>query len=164
MQEILNNTQIEQKINRLAFQLLENTFEQGTIYMGGIHGNGLILAQKVAAIITSNSDLKVELFEITLNKTEPWSENISLSIPKEKMENGFVVLVDDVVNSGKTLQYALVEILQFPTKAIKTMTLVDRLHRRFPIKANYVGLTLSTTLKDRVDVDFNEGNSKAYLS
>lgn len=164
MQEILDNTQIEQKINRLAHQLLENSFEEGTIFMGGIHGNGYALAKKVAAIITDNSELNVELFEITMNKSEPWSSEINLSIPRKNMENGFIVLVDDVVNSGKTLQYALVEILQFPTKAIKTMTLVDRKHRRFPIKANYVGLSLSTTLMNRVDVEFKEGNSKAYLS
>jgi pyrimidine operon attenuation protein/uracil phosphoribosyltransferase len=164
MQEILNNTQIEQKINRLAHQLLENTFEEGTIYIGGIHGNGFVLANRLTKIITENSDLKIELFEINLNKSEPWSEDITLSIPKESMKNGYIILVDDVVNSGKTLQFALVEILQFPTKTIKVVTLVDRKHRRFPIKADFVGLSLSTTLMERVEVEFKEGNSKAYLT
>ena len=73
------------------------------------------------------------------------------------------MLVDDVINSGKTLQFALVEMLKFPTKAIKTVTLVDRKHRRFPIKANFVGLSLSTTLQDRVEVDLTAGAEKAYL-
>ena len=79
------------------------------------------------------------------------------------MENGYIVLVDDVLNSGKTMQYALVKILQFPTKAIKTLTLVDRKHRRFPIKANFVGMSLSTTLKQHVEVDLKSKKNKAYL-
>lgn len=163
MQEILNNQQIEQKINRLAHQLLENTFDEGTIYIGGIHGNGYELAKRLTNIISANSDLHIELFEIDLDKSEPWSGPVNLSIPKETMKNGYIVLVDDVVNSGKTLQFALVEILRFPTKAIKIVTLVDRKHRRFPIRTDFVGLSLSTTLKERVEVEFSDGNSKAYL-
>lgn len=164
MQEILNNTQIDQKINRLAHQLLENSFEEETLFIGGIHGNGFELAKRIASIINDTSELKVELFEINVNKSEPWSEAITFTIPNEQMKNGFIVLIDDVVNSGKTLQYALAEVLKFPTKAIKTLTLVDRKHRRFPIKADFVGLSLSTTLKERVEVEFNKNNSKAFLS
>ena len=163
MQEILSHLQIEQKINRLAHQLLENCFEEKEIFIGGIHGNGYILAERMARIIEDNSKVKIHLFEIKINKEEPWSESITLSMDKEKMKNGFIVLVDDVLNSGKTMQFALVEILQFPTKAIKTLALVDRKHRRFPIKANFVGLSLSTTLKERVEVDLTIANSKAYL-
>lgn len=163
MQEILSHLQIEQKINRLAHQLLENCFEEKEIFLGGIYGNGYILAEQLKSIIQTNSDLIIHLFEIKVNKSEPWSEKITLSLNREKMENGYVVLVDDVFNSGKTMQFALVEILQFPTKAIKTLTLVDRKHRRFPIKANFVGMSLSTTLKERVEVDLTSAKSKAYL-
>lgn len=163
MQEILSHIQIEQKINRLAHELLENCFEEKEIFIGGIQGNGHILAERLSKIITANSNLTMHLFEIKLNKSEPWSEDITLTLAKEQMENGYIVLVDDVLNSGKTMQYALVEILQFPTKAIKTLTLVDRKHRRFPIKANFVGMSLSTTLKEHVEVDLKEGNTKAYL-
>lgn len=82
---------------------------------------------------------------------------------KSRLENGYIVLVDDVLKSGKTMQYALNELLQFPTKAIKTLALVDRQHRRFPIKANFVGLSLSTTLKEHVEVVLSEKEQKAYL-
>lgn len=163
MQEILSHVQIEQKINRLAHQLLENCFEEKEIFIGGIQGNGYILAERLSNVIASNSNLKTHLFEIKLNKSEPWSQDITLTLDKEKMENGYIVLVDDVLNSGKTMQYALVEILQFPTKAIKTLTLVDRKHRRFPIKANFVGMSLSTTLKQHVEVDIKSKKNKAYL-
>ena len=80
------------------------------------------------------------------------------------MKNGFIVLVDDVLNSGKTMQYALTELLQFPTKAIKTLTLVDRTHRRFPVKADFVGIRLSTTLQERVEVQMDNNGTKAYLA
>lgn len=163
MQEILSHLQIEQKINRLAHQLLEDCFEEKEIFIGGIQGNGYILAERLSKIIQNNSDVVIHLFEININKSEPWSEGIKLSLDKEKMKNGYIVLADDVLNSGKTMQYALMEILQFPTKAIKTVTLVDRKHRRFPIKANFVGLSLSTTLKEHVRIELTENNSKAYL-
>ncbi|MFT6246071.1 MAG: pyrimidine operon attenuation protein/uracil phosphoribosyltransferase [Salibacteraceae bacterium] len=163
MQEILSHVQIEQKINRLAHQLLENCFEEKEIFIGGIQGNGYILAERLSNIIEANSVLKTNLFEVKLNKSEPWTKDITLSLDQKKLENGYIVLVDDVLNSGKTMQYALVEILQFPTKAIKTLTLVDRKHRRFPIKANFVGMSLSTTLKQHVEVDLKSKKNKAYL-
>ncbi len=163
MQQILDQRQIEQKINRLAHEILENTFEEGVIFVCGIHGNGFTLAKKLSEIIQANSDLKVVTFEITLNKEEPWSEEIVLSLDKEELKGGYIILADDVLNSGKTMQYALIELLRFPTRAIKTVTLVDRTHRRFPIKADFVGLSLSTTLKERVEVELNDKSSKAYL-
>ncbi len=164
MQEILSPVQIEQKIQRLAHELLENCFEEKEVFIGGIHGNGILLAQKLQNILIDATDVKIHLFEITLNKDEPWSEPIKLSIPSETLKNGFIVLVDDVLNSGKTMQYALTELLQFPTKAIKTLTLVDRTHRRFPIKADFVGIRLSTTLHERVEVQMDENDIKAFLA
>lgn len=163
MQEILSKEDISKKVNRLAFQLLENCFEEKTLFLGGIIGNGIILANRIAKIIRENSDLNVIIFKININKSEPWSEKIVLTEEKENLKNGYIVLIDDVLNSGKTMQYSLIEILQFPTKAIKTLTLVDRTHRRFPIKADFVGLSLSTTLKDRVEVTLSENEEKAYL-
>ncbi len=163
MQEILSSRDIKQKTERLAHQLIENTFEEETIFIGGIEGNGILLAESLAEIMRNHSDSKIVVFTIHINKSEPWSEPIRLSASKEDLKNAYIILVDDVFNSGKTMQFALVEILQFPTKAIKTVALVDRKHRRFPINANFVGLSLSTTLKDRVEVDLTPGAEKAYL-
>jgi len=163
MQEILSTLQIDQKINRLAHQLLENCFEEKEIFIGGIVGNGIALASKISKVIRENSDLTVHNFEIKVDKSEPWANDITLSEDKSRLENGYIVLVDDVLKSGKTMQYALNELLQFPTKAIKTLALVDRQHRRFPIKANFVGLSLSTTLKEHVEVVLSDTEQKAYL-
>jgi len=163
MQEILSKRQIDQKINRLAHQLLENCFEEGKIFIGGISGNGIKIAKRISNVLTQNSDLEVQLFEVIINKDEPWDGKTKLTADKEELKNGYIVLIDDVLNSGKTMQYALLEILQFPTKAIKTIALVDRTHRRFPIKANFVGLQLSTTLKEHVKIILNDQEEKAYL-
>jgi pyrimidine operon attenuation protein/uracil phosphoribosyltransferase len=163
MQEILSSQEIKQKTERLAHQLIENTFEEPKVFIGGIQGNGIILANTLADIMRKQMDNEITVFSIKVNKSEPWSEDIVLSSPISDMENGYIILVDDVFNSGKTMQFALVEILKFPTKAIKTVALVDRKHRRFPIKANFVGLSLSTTLKERVEIDLTAGNEKAYL-
>ena len=164
MQVILNHQQIQQKITRLGHELLENCFEENKIFIGGIQGNGFELAKKIAAIISRNSDISVNQFEIKINKTEPWKEEVSLNIDEDKLKKGFIILVDDVINSGKTMQYALVKILERPSKTIRTVVIVDRKHRRYPVKADIVGLSLSTTLKDRVEVVLGTSDSKAFLA
>lgn len=163
MQEILSSREIKQKTERLAHQLIENTFEEPKVFIGGIEGNGIIFANTLAEIMRKHTESDIIVFSIKVNKEQPWSEKIELSSPRSDMEDAYIILVDDVLNSGKTMQFALVEILQFPTKAIKTVALVDRKHRRFPIKANFVGLSLSTTLKEHVKVDLTSGQEKAYL-
>ena len=163
MQIVLTKTQIDQKITRLAHQIIENSYGERHIFIGGICGNGKILANALGEIIKSNSELEVTIFEINLHKDQPLQHEINLSVDSESLKDSFIVLVDDVLNSGKTMQYALNKLLEKPTKAIKTVALVDRTHRRYPIKADFSGIGLSTTLKERVQIDLNETNSKAYL-
>ena len=98
-----------------------------------------------------------------LDKIDPLSHPISLSIQEETLNNAYVILIDDVINSGSTMQYALKKMLQKPTKAIKTVVLIDRMHRRYPIKADFVGMSLSTTLKERVEVFLEPNSYKAIL-
>jgi pyrimidine operon attenuation protein/uracil phosphoribosyltransferase len=163
MQTILDQQQIQQKIVRLGHQLIEAAFDQEIIYLGGIIGNGYVLAQLLADVIAQNSALKVVCFEIKLNKDEPWSEPIAFSIDQKELKNSYIILIDDVVNSGKTMQYALLKFLEQATKAIKTVALIDRQHRRYPIKTDFAGLSLSTTLKNHVEVDFSASNAKVFL-
>jgi pyrimidine operon attenuation protein/uracil phosphoribosyltransferase len=163
MHTILSHKEIEQKITRLGHQLLENCFEEPVVFLGGICGNGIRLAREIQKIMQSNSDQQIEVFEISVDKEEPWKKPITLSIEEDRLKNGYIILVDDVLNSGKTMQYSLVKLLERPTKSIKTVALVDRTHRRYPIKADFVGISLSTTLKERVEIDLDGENSKAYL-
>jgi len=163
-QVILSHLQIEQKINRLAHQILENTFEEKEVFIAGIEGNGSILAELITEIIISNSTQEISLFTIKMDKDSPLSSAIELSIEKERINNSCVVLIDDVLNSGKTMQYALGKLLEQPLRTIKTVALVDRKHRRYPIKADFVGLSLSTTLKEHVKVSLEKGNYSAHLN
>ena len=161
-QEILSEIQIEQKTNRLAHQLIESFCEEKEVFIAGITGNGYYLAKKLSNIINVHGLIKSHIAEVKINKDEPWSDEITLDSDMNIMKNAVIILVDDVVNSGKTMQFALTKFLTFPTKAIKTVTLVDRKHRRFPIRVDFVGLSLSTTLQERVEVILGE-SSKAYL-
>jgi len=159
---VLDTTRLEQKITRIAHEIVENTFEVDTIFIAGISGNGAILAEKLAELIHTISNQKLHLFKITVEKDAPLSKSIDISIDTKSLNDATIILVDDVINSGRTMQYALMKILESPVKSVKTVALVDRKHRRYPIKADFVGLTLSTTLKERVEVSFGE-KSVAYL-
>lgn len=161
--EVLSNIQIQQKINRIAHQIIENTFEEEQLFIGSISGNGTELASRITEVIKKHSDQNITLFTLKINKQKPLESPIELNIDSQQLKDVGILLVDDVLNSGRTMQYALVKLLEQPTKFIKTVALVDRKHRRYPIKCDYVGLTLSTTLLERVEVNFEPKNSTAYL-
>ncbi|MGM0479782.1 MAG: phosphoribosyltransferase family protein [Bacteroidota bacterium] len=159
---VLNARQIEQKLDRIAYEILENNFDSPTICFIGIQGNGDKIAEELARRMQEISDIAVNTSSIHVDKTNPLGEAITLSTSIEDMSHQTLVLVDDVINSGRTMQYALRKLLEIPTERIKTVALVDRKHRKYPIRVDYVGLTLSTTLQDRVEVTF-EDTPLAYL-
>lgn len=163
MQVVLSKIQIDQKIMRLAHQILENAPEEKTIYLAGICGNGIRIANEIKTILIQYTSIQIEVFEIILNKENPLQHPITTTIDTQILTGGFIVLIDDVLNSGKTMQYALLKLLEQPVKAIKTLALVDRRHHRYPIKCDFVGIMLSTTLKDRVEINFDEKEYAAYL-
>lgn len=159
---ILTEKQIEQKIQRIAYEIVENNSENLDFALVGIVGNGVLLANKLAVLLAQITGKKPVISEITINKQEPLLDPVNLSVDANEIANHLVILIDDVLNSGKTMQYALAKLLEQPTRQIKTVALVDRKHRRYPIRCDYTGLTLSTTLQDRVDVDL-ENSIGAYL-
>jgi pyrimidine operon attenuation protein/uracil phosphoribosyltransferase len=162
MQEILTKKKIDQKLVRLAHQVLEDAADISEIHVVGISGNGMQIALKIHTELINNSEKTVHLHEIQLNKYNPLSEPIVLNASTD-FSNAYIVLVDDVLNSGLTMQYALMKLLEQPVKAVKTVALVDREHRCYPIKCDFVGMTLSTTLQERVEVEFGTDNYFAYL-
>ena len=159
---VLKNDQILQKTKRIAFQIHENTFEEDEIFVGGITGTGFILAQRIVDHLAGLSKQKIVLFEIKVNKKDPLSGRIELSIDDDLIKNSSVIVVDDVINSGRTMIYAVNRILENPVKILKIATLVNRTHRRFPVKADFVGLNISTTLQDSILVELGTENG-AYL-
>ena len=159
---ILNHRQIKQKINRIAHELYENNFEENEIIILGIENRGAILANRLAKILTEITDQTIELGSIKIDKDNPLDHDVVCSIDTEKIKNKTVIIVDDVLNTGKALIFAVRSILGYHVKSLQTVTLVDRRHRNFPIRADYVGLTLATTLKEHISVEFGEEDT-VYL-
>lgn len=159
---VLNATQVSQKIDRLAFEIHENTYTEKEIIIAGIAGNGFKLAELLAQRLANFSDIKVNLVSVNVNKKDPLAVDASVALEKADAEDKVVILVDDVLNSGKTLIYGIRHFLQVRLKALRTVALIDRDHKRFPVKADYVGLVLSTTLQEHIRVEL-EGEMAVYL-
>jgi pyrimidine operon attenuation protein/uracil phosphoribosyltransferase len=162
--KILNTLQIQQKLNRLAFEVYENNFSEKSLLVVGIDGNGYKIAKQLSEKLKEISSIKINLGKIKLNKDKPWEDEAMIDFKEKDFVNKTIVLVDDVLNSGKTLMYAVRLFLDKPVKKINTVILVDRSHTRFPVKADYVGLTLSTTLQEHIEADFSKKEKEAvYL-
>lgn len=161
---ILSNQEIEHKIKRIAYQIYETFVEEEEIVIAGISSNGFTFAKKIAEALNTISTLKVSLCEVRINKQNPESP-ITTSLTKEEYTNKGLVLVDDVLSSGTTLIYAVRHFLDVPLKKFKTAVLVDRNHKKYPVKADFKGISLSTSSLEHVQVVFDEnGDNYAYLS
>jgi pyrimidine operon attenuation protein/uracil phosphoribosyltransferase len=160
---VLNQTQIKQKTERIAFEILENSFEEETIFIAGIAGNGFTLAERIAHHLTTITDQEVRLFAVQVQKDNPLDAPITLSIADEDLTNQMVVIIDDVINSGRTMIHAVRRLLENKINILKVATLVNRTHRRYPVQADFVGLNIATTLKDNIIVEL-ESTEVAYLA
>lgn len=161
--QILDNKQVSQRLNRLAWQVYEQCSNETEIIAAGIGKNGYVLAQRIGALVESISGLKVNVSRIELNKDEPLSQPIKLEVDAETCRNKTVLVIDDVSNSGKTLMYGVKPFLEFPVRSILTLVLVDRDHNRYPVKTNFVGLSLSTTLQEHISVVLSENGDSVTL-
>jgi len=161
--QILDQAQIKQKIDRIAYQILEDCFDEKEIIIAGIASRGYVFAQKLEKVMSKISKIKCTLVEITLDKD---STNLvaSTNIPVSKCKNKTIILVDDVLNSGRTLLYGLSVFLNIPTKKIRTAVLVDRSHKLFPISTDYAGYTISTVSQEHISVVFDKNKEAVYLS
>lgn len=162
--KILSHEQISRKINRIAFQIFEDNHLEKEIVIVGIEKKGHLLAKKIAEKLIAISTIKVTEASLKVNKDNPLSDEPKLSITEKEVENKVVILVDDVLNSGKTLIYGVKYLLNFNIRRMSTIVLVDRNNKRYPIGTHYVGLSLSTTLKDHISIEFVGGKMTAYLS
>ena len=160
---ILTNQQINHKIRRIAYQVYENNIDEKEIILAGIKNKGFILAKKLKIALETISSIKVQLCEVKINKRSPL-DKIETSLPSEAYKNKSLVLVDDVLNSGSTLIYATRHFLDVPLKQFKTFVLVNRNHKKYPIKADFKGISLSTSLQEHISVEFENDSAIAYLN
>ncbi len=156
---ILDQHQIEQKIDRIAYQLLEDNFDEEEIIIAGILPKGNYIAERLKKILDKIAPFKSTLMNIELDK-----HSSSLKARTDSdisiCHNKAVILVDDVLNSGKTLAYGFGVFLDVPLKKLRTVVLIDRNHKSFPVTTDYAGIALSTLLKEHVDVILNEAGKE----
>ncbi|MDP4131383.1 MAG: phosphoribosyltransferase family protein [Bacteroidota bacterium] len=147
---ILSPETAARKLKRMAYEILENNFAEKEIILAGIRVNGTVIARNIQSILKEISTLSTELLTVSLDKIKPETVILDKQIP---LGNKVVVLIDDVSNSGKTLLYALKPFLDEHPKKIQTLVLVERSHNTFPVKPDYVGLSVATTLQEHIFVD-----------
>lgn len=159
---ILDHNQINQTIKRIAYQIYEANSDEKVVVIAGIQGNGVYFSKQLAKSLEQISSLKIILCEVYIDKKNPLN-TVTTSIENIDYKNKSIVLVDDVLNSGTTLMYGIKYFLDVPLKRFKTAVLVNRNHKKYPVKADFKGISLSTSIKEHVEVSFDEKNSKAFL-
>lgn len=159
---ILNNKQIEQKTRRIAYQIYEANSNDKEIIIAGIADNGYIFAEKLAKIVSEISDLEIRLCKVTVDKKNPLNK-VTTSLSPDEYQNKPLILVDDVLNSGTTLIYGIKHFLDVPLKRFKTAVLVNRNHKKYPVKADFKGISLSTSIQEHIIIEFKDNETVAYL-
>jgi len=149
---ILDQNKIKQKVKRLAIEIVENNYDAKDIIVAGINNNGYGFAKIVLRELRKISEIKYTLAKISLNPAKPLTDDISINLKSEELKGKTVIIVDDVANTGRTTFFAFKPLMEVLTKKIEVAVLVDRKHKSFPIKVDYVGLSLATTLKDNIEV------------
>lgn len=158
---ILSAEKALMKLRRIAFQILERNTHLHSIHIAGIKENGFLLALELKKILQEISSFEIELSAIELDKSNPINCKIDQSVD---FRNKNVLIVDDVVNSGKAMLHAIHPILSLLPNSIQTATLVERSYKTYPVHVDYVGVSLATTLEDHISVVFQNGVLQgAYL-
>lgn len=160
---ILNAVQIKQRIDRIAYQIYEDSSHEQELIIAGISNSGYRFAVLLNDVLKSICPIPTTLIEIKLDKENPTQYQLNHNHQISDFKNKTIIIVDDVLNSGKTLIYGVNRFLHAPVKKIATLVLVDRNHKSFPVNADYVGLSLATTFKQHIKVVFSESGDAAYL-
>src|SRR5690606_1031919 len=157
---ILNAQEIAEKITRMAYQILEDNFEQDVLIFAGIADRGYTFAQRLKEEFEKISSKRVKLVKISVNKHDNTSFPENPTIAIEQADGQVLILVDDVLNSGRTLFNGLGMFLHLPLKKIRVAVLIDRNHQRFPILSDFTGLKLSTVLNEHVSVVLHDKTNR----
>ncbi len=148
---ILDETSAAVKLERMAYEIAEELGDTSeTIILAGVRDNGVVMAHILARLIKDIAGLESEIIELALDKRRPGPVTLNR---EPDFNNRIIIVVDDVVNSGKTSLYALKPFLNSHPRQIQLLTLIERTHKAFPVKADYVGISLATTLQEHIYVE-----------
>jgi pyrimidine operon attenuation protein/uracil phosphoribosyltransferase len=162
---LLDPRQTLQKIKRIAYEICEHNLAEQSIVLAGIYDEGYFLAKMLETELQAIAPFQVVLLKITLDKTAQTQPQVTLDQPALDFNDKVVIICDDVLNSGRTLMYATQPFVAQHCKKLQIAVLVERSHRRFPIRADYVGYALATTLQEHVTVNLHTPYSMgAYLN
>ncbi|MCB9252804.1 MAG: phosphoribosyltransferase [Flavobacteriales bacterium] len=161
---LLDHNQIERKIQRMAWQLFENNHLAKKMVLIGIADNGMYIVERLCDILSKISNIELSKGRIDLDKKLGFDSEVSLQ-SEVSLEGETVVVVDDVLNSGKTMFASLMPVIQQKPSKIQTAVLADRNHKTFPVKGDVVGISLATTLQEHIWFNFSDKNdSYIYLT
>ncbi|MBS1978366.1 MAG: phosphoribosyltransferase [Bacteroidetes bacterium] len=152
---VLSESQIRQKIRRMAYQIYENNIAENSIVFAGIEGQGYSLARELEKEMTTISPIKIQVVKVAINKDLPQQDEVTLDVDPASLRKKVVVLIDDVLNTGRVLTYAMKPLLNTQVSRIEVAVLVNRSHPQFPVQPTYTGYALSTTLSDHVEVNLS---------
>ncbi|PWJ36034.1 phosphoribosyltransferase family protein [Sediminitomix flava] len=155
---ILSHEQVMRKIRRIAFEIYEQNFEEKEVIFAGIVGGGYELAKLLQKEFSAISPLNNSLLKVTLDKKAITQTFIELDQPLEELNDKVIIIVDDVLNTGKTLVHSLKPFLNISVNKLQIAVLVDRNHRSFPVSADYTGYELSTTIQEHIEVILEDTN------
>ncbi len=163
--KILDQRQIAQKIRRLAIEILEHNYDEEEVILAGINNNGYAFAALLLEQLRSLSAIRFTLTRIRLNPARPLEAPVRIELPMEQLQGRVVIVFDDVANTGRTIFYACKPLMEVLPKKVEVAVLVDRTHKNFPVRVDYVGISLHTTLKENIDVRIREVEEwAAYLT
>lgn len=161
---ILESSQIQQKLERMAYEIYEEHCDETHLYLVGVNNKGYLLSKQLLAILQRISPLTIELLHVVLDPSAPTDKPIQVALG-DWLNNQPVVIVDDVASTGRTMLFAMKPFLNYLPKSIQIAVLVDREHKQYPVATDYVGLSLSTTLQEHIHVVVEEDDIKAvYLT
>ena len=161
-EKILNDKKIKKILKRIAYQILEDNLNESEIFLIGIKNNGFEIAQLIKVELEKISNIEIQMYPLIIDKKD-LNKKILKEINLKKMSNKTAILVDDVLNTGKTLIHAVKYILNTPLSRLITVVLIDRNHKKFPIKADIKGISVSTSIEQRINLVIENNKLDAII-
>lgn len=165
---ILDAEQIERKVTRIAYEIFERNFEEEELIVAGVVDRGYHLAERICTVLDRDTTFSfarrnLHLIRVSLSKFTPRQTDVTIDYDTDQLAGKSVVLVDDVMNTGRTLAYCVCPFLRHPIKKLETAVLVNRSHIRFPVSVSYTGYALATTLHEHIEVVLDDEQQAVFL-